>query len=68
MSRSPRFRVGLFHAVIASLIVASTARVASAATGIWRSHGPGGASVRSLAVDPTNPSTLYAGTCKARKK
>jgi photosystem II stability/assembly factor-like uncharacterized protein len=27
----------------------------------WTSHGPGGAVVSSLAIDPTDPSTLYAG-------
>lgn len=29
---------------------------------VWTSNGPRGGIVRSLAVDPTNPSTVYAGT------
>ena len=31
-------------------------------TGPWTSNGPEGGSIRSLAIDPTNTSTLYAGT------
>jgi hypothetical protein len=30
--------------------------------GVWTSHGPRGGIVRALAVDPTNPSTVYAAT------
>ena len=35
---------------------------ASARIGIWNSHGPEGGFVQALAIDPTTPTTLYAGT------
>jgi hypothetical protein len=43
------------------LLVASAHRT-SAAINIWTTHGPYGESVKALAIDPTTPSTLYAGT------
>ena len=33
-----------------------------AGSGIWTSNGPYGGTVSALVVDPTNPSTIYAGT------
>jgi photosystem II stability/assembly factor-like uncharacterized protein len=33
---------------------------------IWTSDGPGGAYVRTLAIDPVTPTTLYAGTVEDR--
>jgi hypothetical protein len=36
--------------------------VAAAGINIWTSHGPYEVSVSALAIDPTTPSTLYAGT------
>lgn len=39
-----------------------SARPAQAGINVWTSHGPGGGPVRALAIDPTTPSTLYAGT------
>mgnify|MGYP003694073359 CR=1 FL=1 len=32
------------------------------AAGLWESHGPGGGITGAIAVDPSNPSTLYVGT------
>ena len=44
----------------ASLIAGG--RPAQAGINVWTSHGPEGGSVRVLAIDPTTPGTLYAGT------
>jgi len=38
-----------------------TAQVAQAGTNVWTSHGPYGGNVLALAINPTTPSTLYAG-------
>ena len=34
---------------------------ASAGVSVWTSSGPAGVSIAALAIDPSNPSTLYAG-------
>ena len=39
-----------------------TAHVARAGVNVWTSNGPYGGTVFALAIDPTTPSTLYAGT------
>ena len=39
---------------------------AQAGINVWTSHGPGVAGVTALAIDPTTPSTLYAGTYQRR--
>ena len=38
------------------------ARVAQAGMKVWTSHGPYGGDVSALAINPTTPSMLYAGT------
>lgn len=40
----------------------SSARMVDAGTNVWTSLGLGGESVDVLAIDPSTPSTLYAGT------
>ena len=45
-----------------SLSFSPWSRVAHAGPGVWKTGGPYGATVRALAMDPTNPATLYAGT------
>jgi photosystem II stability/assembly factor-like uncharacterized protein len=47
--------------ILCFLILASTA-LAQPAPGPWRPFGPGGGSVSSLAVDPRDPSVVYAAT------
>ena len=48
-------------ALCAAVFVAS-AHPARAGINVWTSHGPGTASISSLAVDPTTPGTLYVST------
>jgi hypothetical protein len=43
------------------LLVASV-HSAQAGINVWTSHGPEGVSVSALAIDPSTPTTLYAGT------
>jgi uncharacterized delta-60 repeat protein len=43
-------------------VVFASAHIAQAGVNLWTSHGPYGGSVRTLAIDPHTPSTLYAGT------
>ena len=43
-------------------LAAASSSPASAGVGVWTTHGPDGASVRAVAVDPANPATVYAGT------
>jgi len=45
----------------AVLLVAS-AHMAQAGINTWTTHGPYGGRVLALAINPTTPSTLYAGT------
>ena len=44
-----------------ALLCASPERVAYAGVNVWTSNGPEGGEVYALAIDPTTPSTLYAG-------
>src|SRR5262245_3259686 len=37
------------------------ARAWGASAALWTSHGPFGGGIKSLAIDPISPSTLYAG-------
>lgn len=55
--RRPSSVFWLFAAIL--VISASSAR---AAVGVWTPLGPDGASVYALAVHPTNPRIIYAGT------
>ena len=43
-------------------LIASQAGPVSAASEVWASHGPYGGVIRALAINPADPSTLYAGT------
>ena len=45
-----------------TLLIASQAGPVSAGPNIWTSIGPEGGVILALAIDPTTPSTLYAGT------
>lgn len=44
------------------IVAAALCAMTGVAHAAWTSNGPRGGLVRSLAVDPTNPSTVYAGT------
>ena len=47
---------------ISVAIATSLSSVAYAGPGVWTSGGPYGGSVIALAINPTTPATLYAGT------
>jgi len=49
-------------AVSTLVILGLPASVARAGTNVWTSQGPQGGLIASLAIDPSTPSTLYAGT------
>jgi hypothetical protein len=51
-----------YAALLCGLVLAVGARPAQAGINVWTSHGPEGGRVGALAVDPKNPTTLYAGT------
>ncbi len=51
----------LLVALLALLSLSQASRV-SAGYYVWTSNGPGGGSIRALAIDPLSPSTVYAGT------
>jgi hypothetical protein len=42
--------------------IALFAATASAGVGVWTTNGPGGGDILALAIDPSSPATLYAGT------
>jgi hypothetical protein len=46
---------------MAALLWASGASLVHAGNNVWTSLGPEGAIVTALAVDPSTPTTLYAG-------
>jgi photosystem II stability/assembly factor-like uncharacterized protein len=46
----------------------ATAATASAQAGVWFVNGPEGGTIYCLVADPTNPSTLYAGTRRGVSK
>jgi photosystem II stability/assembly factor-like uncharacterized protein len=43
-------------------IVLSVSSIANASQGVWATGGPYGGSINALAIDPTTPGRLYAGT------
>src|SRR5687768_8870098 len=47
--------------LVACLVTSEVPRVA-AGSSAWTSLGPGGGLITALAIDPTAPTTLYAGT------
>ena len=54
-------RIGT-KAIWIALIAVALSVTLSAGTNVWTSVGPEGGSVQSLAVDPRNPSTVFAAT------
>ena len=64
--RIPSAREGRMGRVVGSWVSLavglSVSSVAYAGTGVWTTGGPYGGTVRALAIDPTTPATLYAGT------
>jgi hypothetical protein len=48
--------------VLAVLLWVSSVSQVHAGTNVWTSIGPAGGSIYTLAIDPTTPTTLYAGT------
>ena len=61
MLHKTTLRKVLLISLLAFLIMSQAGSV-SAGTNVWTSIGPEGGIVRSLAIDPITPSTLYAGT------
>jgi len=61
LAQIPRSSVGAIAVTCAAVFVI-TAHTAGAGINTWTSHGPPGGDVRTLAIDPTTPSTLCAGT------
>lgn len=49
-------------ALACALLLVTNSHPAQAGINVWTSHGPGGGSAKVLAVDPTSPETVYAGT------
>ncbi len=47
---------------LVGLIGLSLASLGWADSGTWTTHGPVGGDVRTIAIDPAHPSTVYAGT------
>jgi hypothetical protein len=48
--------------LLSALLWAGSASIVYAGNNVWTSLGPGGGIVSALAIDPTTPTTLYAGT------
>ncbi len=48
--------------IVLLAVLGTGPRTLSAGINIWTSHGPEGAIIRALAIDPQNPTTIYAGT------
>ena len=48
--------------IVVALVMASAPKGAHAGWGVWTSHGPEGGYVEALAIDPSTPARLYAGT------
>ena len=61
MSHTISLRVVLVMSLL-GLFCMSQPHAASAGINIWTSNGPGGGYIGALAIDPSTPGTLYAGT------
>jgi photosystem II stability/assembly factor-like uncharacterized protein len=48
-------------ALLAALGALGGAYPAEAGVNVWTTNGPGGGTIRALAIDPHTPTTLYAG-------
>jgi len=59
---SRRTRSTFALTLISAAFLIAGAHAAQAGINVWTSHGPYGGPVQALAIDPTTPSTLYAGT------
>jgi hypothetical protein len=58
-------KTSLQRVLLAALLVMLSAGQADSTSdrpNVWTSHGPEGAGVTALAIDPARPTTLYAGT------
>ena len=61
--RSLRHRVGFLRVLLALVLLFSIfSSGASAGLNAWTTNGPEGGNTWALAIDPTTPATLYAGT------
>ena len=61
MRRAPTLQKVLLIGLL-TLFTTSQAGLVSAGTNVWTSNGPEGGNINALAIDPTTPTTLYAGT------
>jgi len=52
----------LLIGLLAFLLSTGQPHPVSAGSDVWISIGPGGGSIRALAIDPLTPTRLYAGT------
>ncbi len=52
--------------LLLAVALSRSSSVASAGPGVWTTGGPYGGHFRALAIDPTTPATLYAGTALGR--
>src|SRR5512135_2118522 len=57
-----RNRNGKASALISALLLVMAASGLEAGYLSWTSHGPEGGQITALAVDPSKPDTIYAGT------
>ena len=62
--QSRRFGKRFLLPILSILVLFSSglAGVASAGVNAWTTNGPDGGPIAALAIDPSNPATLYAGT------
>src|SRR5215831_515846 len=58
----PRMRGRIVRSMLGVLALFFATGHGAAQAAVWISHGPEGGAVSALVVDPTSPSTLYAGT------
>ncbi|MCK6556333.1 dockerin type I domain-containing protein [Candidatus Binatia bacterium] len=58
----PRWRRAAVRLPMAAVVGMLTCGVARAGIDVWTNTGPGGGRVLCVAADPTNPTTVYAGT------
>ena len=55
-------RARVWLVLLSALLWASSVKIVQAGTNVWTTLGPEGGTVYALAIDPTTPTTLYAGT------
>jgi hypothetical protein len=54
--------MGTSAAITCAVFVVISAQTAQAGINAWTSIGPEGGNIGALAIDPTTPTALYAGT------